>query len=106
VSQTSRLLRVLTLRCEAASELSSRELDEGLPFLDRLALLSHVTVCKSCRRFRVQVRLIRKAIRRREQLLNESRSIEGGLSAEARSRIVLACGQFGSNDAAADSPVE
>jgi hypothetical protein len=35
VSRTSRLLNVLTLRCEAASQSSSRELDEALSFLDR-----------------------------------------------------------------------
>ena len=73
-------LRVLTLRCEAASELSSRELDDLLPCLDRAALLCHLLACRSCRRFRVQVRLIRKAVRRREQLLAEMGSTEGGLS--------------------------
>ena len=106
MSRTSRLLNVLTLRCEAASQLSSRELDEALPFLDRLALSSHVALCKSCRRFRVQIRLIRKAVRRREQLLAESNSIEAGLSPEARNRIAIACGQIGNYDSGADSAVE
>jgi hypothetical protein len=106
VSRTSRLLNVLTLRCEAASQLSSRELDEALPFLDRLALSCHVAVCKSCRRFRVQIRLIRKAVRRREQFLAESRSAEGGLSPEARKRIAIACGQLGYDDAGSDNSAE
>ena len=101
MSRTSRLLTVLTLRCEAASELASHELDMALPFWDRMALSCHVAVCKSCRRFRVQIRLIRQAIRRREQLLHETRSIDDGLSAEARSRIALACGRFGCDDAGA-----
>ena len=65
MSRLNSLLRVLTLRCEAASELSSRELDDSLPRLDRAALLCHVLACRSCRRFRAQVRLIRKAVRRR-----------------------------------------
>ena len=65
MSRLNGLLRVLTLRCEEASELSSRELDDSLPRLDRAALFCHVLVCKSCRRFRAQVRLIRQAIRRR-----------------------------------------
>jgi hypothetical protein len=106
VSRTSRLLNVLTLRCEAASQLSSRELDEALPFLERLALASHVALCKSCRRFRVQIRLIRKAVRRREQLLAESHSAEAGLSPEARKRIAIACGQMGFDDAGSGNSVE
>ena len=65
MSRLNSLLRVLTLRCEAASELSSRELDDSLPRLDRAALLCHVLACRSCLRFRAQVRLIRKAVRRR-----------------------------------------
>ncbi len=99
VSQLDGLLRVLTLGCEAASELASRELDESLPRLDRAALLCHVLVCKSCRRFRAQVRLIREAIRRRAQLLVETDSLEGRLSAEARYRIALACREAGCDDA-------
>ena len=106
MSRTSRLLNVLTLRCEAASQLSSRELDEVLPFLDRLALSSHAALCKSCRRFRVQIRLIRKAVRQREQLLAESHSAEGGLSPETRKRIAIVCGQIGNDDTGTDSAVE
>jgi hypothetical protein len=106
VSRTSRLLNVLTLRCEAASQLLSRELDEALPFLDLLALSCHVALCRSCRRFRAQIRLIRKAVRRREQLLAESHSAEGGLSPEARKRIAIACGQLRYDDSSADSAVK
>jgi len=106
VTRLNGLLRVLTLGCEPASELSSRELDESLPRLDRAALLCHVLVCKSCRRFRAQVRLIRKAIRRRAQLLAETDSPEGRLSLEARYRIALACREVGCDDAGADSILE
>jgi hypothetical protein len=106
VSRTSRLLNVLTLRCEAASQSSSRELDEALSFLDRLALSCHVAVCKSCRRFRIQIRLIRKAVRRRDQFLAESHSAEGGLSPEARKRIAIACGQLGYDDTGSDNSVD
>ena len=103
MSRTSRLWNILTLRCEAASLLSSRELDEALPFLDRLGLSCHVAVCRSCRRFRAQIRLIRRAVRRREELLADDRSAEGCLSPEARRRIALACGQIGSDDASCRS---
>ncbi len=84
------LLRILTLRCDAASELSSRELDERLPRLDRAALFCHLLACNSCRRFRRQIGLIREAIELREQHLVEDNPNEDGLSEEARNRIALA----------------
>jgi hypothetical protein len=84
------LLRTLTLRCEEASELSSQELDSALSLGDRLALFGHVAVCKSCRRFRAQIRLIRQAIRRRKHVLGQFSLAAGQLSPEARHRIALA----------------
>lgn len=106
MSRLNRLVRVLTLRCEAASELSSRELDDALPRLDRAALLCHLLACRSCRRFRAQVRLIRKGLRRRAQLLAETDSTEGRLSAEARYRIALDCRETGRDDAGAETTLE
>ena len=93
--------RVLTLHCEEASALLSRELDDSLPRLDRVALLCHLLVCRSCRRFRAQIRLLRKAHRRRAQLLSETNSTEGRLSAEARTRIARVCREVGRDDAGA-----
>ena len=52
MSRLNGRLRVLTLRCEEASALLSYELDDSLPRLDRVALLCHLLVCRSCRRFR------------------------------------------------------
>ena len=107
VSWLKSLVRVLTLRCEAASELSSRELDDSLPRLDRAAIFCHILACRSCRRFRVQVRLIRKAVRyRRGQLLAGTDSAEDGLSAKARHRIALACQDVGRDDAGAETTPE
>jgi hypothetical protein len=106
VSQIRRLWWVITLRCEAASELSSRELDEALPLVDCVALRCHVALCKSCRRFRAQIRLIRKALRRREAILRETRLAEGRLSPEARRRIALACGQLRCEDAGGENPAD
>ena len=106
MSRLNSLLRVLTIRCEAASELSSRELDDSLPRPDRAALLCHVLACRSCLRFRAQVRLIRKAVRRRAQLLAETDSTNGRLSAEARYRIALKCRQNGRDDAGAETMLE
>jgi predicted anti-sigma-YlaC factor YlaD len=86
-----RLAWALTLCCEAASELISRELDEVLPRLDRAAVLCHSVACTSCRRFRKQVRLIRQAMHRREQFLAETDLPEGRLSSAGRDRIARAC---------------
>ncbi len=98
--------RVLTLHCEEASALLSHELDDSLPRLDRVALLCHLLVCRSCRRFRAQIRLLRKAHRRRAQLLSETDSPEDRLSAEARARIARACREVGRDDARADTMLE
>jgi len=106
VSRLTSLWRVLTLHCEAASELSSRELDDSLPRLDRAALFCHVLACRSCLRFRAQVRLIRKAVRRCAQLLAETDSTEDRLSTEARYRIALKCREDGRNDAGAETTLE
>ena len=95
MSRLNGLLQILTLRCEAASELSSRELDESLTRVDRIALSCHLLAYKSCRRFRKQIRVIHEAVRRRERLLVET---DGGgdlLSSEARNRIALAIREAG-----------
>jgi predicted anti-sigma-YlaC factor YlaD len=95
MSRLNGLLQVLTLSCEAASELSSRELDESLPRLDRIAISCHVLACKSCRRFRKHIRVIREAVRCRERLLIEADGNEGHLSSEARNRIAIAIREAG-----------
>jgi predicted anti-sigma-YlaC factor YlaD len=100
MSRLDGLRKILTLRCEAASELSSRELDEALPRLDRAALWCHLLACNSCRRFRKQIRLIREAVRRRERLRDETDADEGLLSSEARDRIARAIREAGRDDPA------
>ena len=106
MSRSSGLVRILTLHCDAASLLSSRELDESLPRLDQWALLCHVLVCKSCRRFRRQLRVIRQAVRNREQFFAEFDSPQDGLSAEARFRIARACQEFSRQDGEPETPGE
>jgi hypothetical protein len=96
------LMQILTLRCEAASEQSSRALDESLPRLECIALSCHLLVCKSCRRFSKQIRVIREAIRRRERLLLEADANGHVLSSEARNRIALAVREAGLDRAGSD----
>ena len=50
-----RLLQILTLKCEGASSLTSRELDEPLGLPELIAVRGHLLVCRSCRRFRRQL---------------------------------------------------
>jgi hypothetical protein len=82
--------QVFTLRCEAASELASRELDEPLSRLERLALWGHLLACASCRRFREQIRLIRTASRLRDRAPAVRGADDDALSHEARRRIARA----------------
>jgi hypothetical protein len=82
-----RLLQVLTLKCEGASSLTSRELDEPLGLPELFALRGHLLACRSCRRFRRQLQFLRLALQRRSATLEESGFELDALSPEARARI-------------------
>lgn len=84
------LLQILTLRCEAASAMLSRELDEPLSRVERAALVCHLVACRSCRRFRGQVQRIRQALRLRNRLAALDITDDEGLSPGARARIARA----------------
>jgi hypothetical protein len=88
VSGLNGLVRILTLHCDEASALSSRELDDSLSLIDRTALICHVVLCNSCRQFRKQIRSIRTAVRDRETFLAKADAAESSLSEEARARIL------------------
>jgi hypothetical protein len=103
MSWSSGLLQILTLRCEDASALASRELDEPLSRLERAALRCHLMLCRSCRRYRRQIGLIRQVVRRRDQLLVEGDPNEGILSAEARDRIARAIREAGGDEGGASA---
>jgi hypothetical protein len=93
VSWSKDLFQILVLRCEGASELASRELDEPLGKLERMALYGHLLLCKSCRRFHRQLGLIRAAIQLRERRRAEILLDDVLLSTEARQRIARAIRQ-------------
>lgn len=80
----SAIARILTLNCDESSMLASRERDEPLSFVDRLAHYGHLLACSSCRRFRRQLNRIGKFLNQDEG------ASSGGLSAEARDRIARA----------------
>ncbi len=82
-----RLLQILTLHCEEASSLMSRELDEPLGLPERLAVRGHLLVCRSCRRFRRQLQFLRLALQRQNMRLEQDGFAQDALSPEARARI-------------------
>ncbi|MGE3818742.1 MAG: zf-HC2 domain-containing protein [Isosphaeraceae bacterium] len=85
-----RLLDVLTLKCEGATILASRALDEPLPLADRIALYGHLLACAPCRRFRGQLAFIRRAMNRPStDTRNPTRTVES-LSLDAKERIARA----------------
>ena len=83
-------LRILTLRCEEASMLTSDELEERLSLADRMALRGHLLVCGSCRTLRHQLHFLRTAMRRKQAKLDDQILELARLSPEARQRILQA----------------
>jgi hypothetical protein len=84
---SERLVQILTLRCQGASTLASRALDERLRPDERLAMWGHLLACKSCRRFRRQLRFLRQALKERDGGTKQGGDVRDALSPEARARI-------------------
>lgn len=84
MSRVRRVLRILSMRCDAAIELLSQSADEPLPMIDWLALKSHILFCKPCRRMASQLRFLRQALS--EAVMRAEQSGQR-LSVEARARI-------------------
>jgi anti-sigma factor RsiW len=82
MSGWSRLGWILTLRCESASELLSRRLDERLSLAERVALQGHLFACRHCRRLRRQLRFLSAALSH-----HADQSCDHSLTPEARARI-------------------
>jgi len=104
------LWTILTLRCEGAAALASRELDEPLSLAERLALRGHLLACRSCRVFRRQLRMIRDAARcggggdRGRDPVVVRNGPERHLSPEARARIEQALRDAEGETAPDDGP--
>ena len=81
------LIQILTIRCEEASFLTSRELDEPATLAEKLALRGHILVCRSCRRFRRQLLFLQAALHRRSADPEGAAAGQDVLSPEARDRI-------------------
>jgi predicted anti-sigma-YlaC factor YlaD len=55
---------LLNLPCDGMSRLASESLDRDLGRMERVALRSHLLYCAACRRFQLQIKLLRCAIGR------------------------------------------
>jgi hypothetical protein len=80
---------ILTLRCEHASRLQSDRYDRDLSFSERWALRMHGWICKSCWRFRAQMKFIHEAASRLASG-DANHVSDRKMSPEAKQRIVEA----------------
>ncbi len=73
------------LTCKQASQLISQSLDQPLSWSQRLQLKMHLLLCSTCNRFRQQLLLLRAALLKfRNQIENDS-TIK--LTPDAKTRI-------------------
>jgi len=81
----------MDIHCKRATELISDSMHRTLSRYERVCLALHLVVCKACRAYRRQVRLIEQALRDSDATLDEAIGSTGGtLSPEARRRIAEA----------------
>lgn len=79
------------LDCKHATQLASQAMDKPLPLRQRLALRFHLLMCDACTQFQQQLRLMRKAVARMGQRIeNDDRLV---LSEHARERIAASVAQ-------------
>jgi len=73
------------LTCKQASQLISQSLDHPLSWSQRMQLKLHLLMCSACNRFKQQLHLLRAALKRiRDQIENDS-SIQ--LPSDVKARI-------------------
>lgn len=74
-----------SIACREATALISQGLDAHLGWRQRLALRLHLLICRWCRRYLVQVHLLRQALR--SQAGDPARLAASGMPPEARRRL-------------------
>ena len=57
-------IKILTMRCDEASLLLSKEQDAPLTAVERWAMSLHLVSCRVCRRYRKQLKLLRGVLGR------------------------------------------
>ena len=71
------ILKILTLKCREAAELTSASMDGDLTRADRWALRLHLMVCTACRRYRRQLRALRQFLERATRQLESGGDLPG-----------------------------
>jgi hypothetical protein len=77
----------LSPNCQEAVRLQSEALDHPLSSMERLGLRLHLVLCKWCRRYGKQIRLLRDAAHEHPEQLADA--VPQELSAAAKERIRL-----------------
>ncbi|MFL6208312.1 MAG: zf-HC2 domain-containing protein [Pyrinomonadaceae bacterium] len=79
---------MLTLTCKRAAVLLSAAMEHGLPLRARLLLRLHLLACAACMRFKLQLLILRRAIRLRACRVDTQTVADGtALSPAARARL-------------------
>lgn len=78
-------LRTISPNCREASRLQSEALDHALTPLQRFGLRVHLILCKWCRHYGKQIRLLRRAAHEHPDQVAEATS--STLSPESRERL-------------------
>ncbi len=85
------VFRKLAPNCREASRLQSEGLDHSLSLAQRLSLRLHLLLCKWCRRYGKEIRLLRRVVQERPDQVSEA--TPGNLSPEARERLKRSLGR-------------
>jgi len=81
-------LSILTMTCDEATHLASCSMDSELTRRQRWGLQAHVAICKGCRRFQAQLRMLRQSLRRQVNAAGvDSLMPSDRLSTEGRERL-------------------
>lgn len=75
------------LSCKKAAALSSQALDRRLSMREQAALYVHVAVCRVCRSYRRQLKLIRAAAAQFEHRLAEGEDLDPVARERIRERL-------------------
>ena len=82
------LLLMLTLTCKRAAALLSASLERAPALRERLLLRLHLRACAACARYKAQLELLRRALRRRARSLEEQGDPDlPALAPDARARL-------------------
>ncbi len=85
IRRIATIWKILNAPCREMTLLLSREQDDPLPALEVFALRLHLLYCSACRRYKRNIGVMRRAVRRAADALDASST--PALSPESRRRI-------------------